>query len=135
MIISPVSDSSAVEAWHLAAGPLDRWLGSHQERQQQLEAVAYHCERDDLLDWASKLYLYAGAPGRALHLFNLQISELLEPSLDNPSKNEALDRLLLEGAVVATMLAASSSAASDEAGRVVFQQLHTSRQLLQAQRQ
>ena len=134
MIVSPVSDSSGVEAWRPAAGALDRWLGSQQERQQQLEAVAYDCQRAAQLDWAAELYLYAGAPGPALHLFNLQISDLLEPSLYHPPQNEALESLLLRGADAAAKLAASS-AASDEAESTAFQQLHTSCQLLQAQRQ
>lgn len=49
------------------------------ERQQLLEAVAYDCQRAAQLDWASELFLYAGAPRPALNLLNLQISDLLEP--------------------------------------------------------
>ena len=126
--------SAVLSLGRLAAGALDRWLGSQQERQQQLEAVAYDCQRAAQLDWAAELYLYAGAPGPALHLFNLQISDLLEPALYHTSQAEALDSLLLRGADAATKLTASP-AASDEVERTAFQQLHTSRQLLQAQRQ
>ena len=62
-------------------------MGSKQERQELLEAVAYDCQRAAQLDWASELFLYAGSPRPALHLLNLQISDLLEPAL--PSNGDA----------------------------------------------
>lgn len=68
------------------AGALDRWLRSPPERQQLLEAVAAECESAAQLDWACELYLYAGAPRPALHLLNLQLSELLEPALQSPAQ-------------------------------------------------
>ena len=62
-------------------------MGSKQERQELLEAVAYDCQRAAQLDWASELFLYAGSPRPALHLLNLQISDLLEPAL--PSNGDS----------------------------------------------
>ena len=73
----------------MRAGALDRWLGSDQERQQLLAAVAYECQVAAQLDWAAELYLYAGAARPALHLLNLQISNLLEPVLQDSAKRES----------------------------------------------
>lgn len=99
---------------------------------QVIHQYALHFANNDAPKVALEYYMLAARA--RLHLFNLQISDLLEPALDNPSQNEALESLLLRAADAAAKLAASG-AASDEVERVAFQQLQTSRQLLQAQRQ
>ena len=56
-----------------------------------LEAVAYSCQQAGQVDWASELYLFAGAPRPALNLLNLQISNVLEAAVSSAPQREFLN--------------------------------------------
>ncbi len=55
------------------------------ERLRLITEAAHACAREAQTEEAVELFLYAGQPRPALHILNLQISELLEPALQDPA--------------------------------------------------
>ena len=72
-------------------GALEKWIGTGREKTQMLEAVAYSCQQAGQVDWASELYLFAGASRPALNLLNLQMSNVLEAAVSSAPQREFLN--------------------------------------------
>ena len=66
-------------------GALARFVPERGERLRLITEAAHSCAREAQTEEAIELFLYAGQPRPALHILNLQISELLEPALQEPS--------------------------------------------------
>ena len=66
-------------------GALARFVPERGERLRLITEAAHACAREAQTEEAVELFLYAGQPRPALHILNLQISELLEPALQDPA--------------------------------------------------
>ena len=55
------------------------------DRLRLITEAAHACAREAQTEEAVELFLYAGQPCPALHILNLQLSELLEPALQDPA--------------------------------------------------
>ena len=66
-------------------GALARFVSERGERLRLITEAAHACAREAQTEEAVELFLYAGQPRPALHILNLQISELLEPALQDPA--------------------------------------------------
>ena len=72
-------------------GALARFIPERGERLRLITEAAHSCTREARTEEAVELFLYAGQPRPALHILNLQISELLQPALQDPSASAKLD--------------------------------------------
>lgn len=113
------------------AGALAAYVPDRGARRALISAIADECAAAAQTEEAVELYMYAGGPRPALHLLNHQLSDLLEPALD--------DRVAGERAVAVVQRAAAAVAAmkgsierEDLHQMETFSQLKTIRTLLQA---
>lgn len=75
-------------------GALARFVPQRPERLHLIQEVAHACARAAQLEEAVELFLCAGQPRPALHLLNQQLSDLMEPALEDTSAGAHISQSL-----------------------------------------
>mmetsp|Transcript_19713 Transcript_19713/g.59561 ORF Transcript_19713/g.59561 Transcript_19713/m.59561 type:complete len:809 (-) Transcript_19713:69-2495(-) len=113
------------------AGALAAFVPERAARHELIAAIAEECAGAAQTEEAVELFMYAGQPRPALHMLSHQLSDLIEPSLDDAVAAERADAIELRGAAAVAALRGSIER-EDVHQLESFAQLKVVRQLLQA---